>query len=184
MKKNILVILAEGFEEVEAVTPIDLLRRCEANVITAGLGTDNVVSGHGITFKTDVIFEENADLPDAIIFPGGQPGAENLKNSVKVLDLITKMNDKKKLIAAICASPALVLAPTGILNGKKATCYPGLEKSFAPGVRFVKEDVVKDGNIITSRGPGTAFAFSIRIAEEIVGREKARMVAEQMLYIK
>jgi len=183
MKKKVLMILAEGFEEIEAVTPMDILRRCDVEVTVAGLGKNAVKGAHDIIFKTDVIFEEYKGMPDAIVLPGGMPGAENLANSLKLKDLIVKMNMEKKLIAAICASPALVLAPSGVLAGKKATCYPGMEKTFAPGVKFVKDDLVKDGNVITSRGPATAPAFGLAIAEELAGREKARMIAEQMLYV-
>ena len=182
MKEKALIILAKGFEEAEAIIPIDILRRCDVEVIIAGVGSDEIVSTRGVIVKTDVILETYTGMADVVILPGGMPGAENLANSIKVKDIIAKMNSGKKLIAAICASPALVLAPTGILSGKTATCYPGMEKTFAPGVKFVKDEVVKDGNIITSRGPATAFAFGLKIAEELVGKDKVEMVAEQMLY--
>ncbi len=182
MNKKALVILAPGFEEVEAVVPVDILRRCDVDVLIAGLGANEIISARGIKIAADIILEEYSDMPDVVIIPGGMPGAENLANSIKVKDLILKMNAEKRLIAAICASPALVLAPAGVLNGRTATCYPGMERTFAPGVKFVEEEVIKDGNIITSRGPATAFAFGIKIAEELVGKEKAHMVAAQMLY--
>ncbi|MFH1552839.1 MAG: DJ-1 family glyoxalase III [Candidatus Omnitrophota bacterium] len=182
MKKKALIVLADGFEEIEAVTPMDVLRRAEVEVIVAGLDGDFITGTHGVVIKPDIHIDDCNCLPDAVVFPGGLPGAENLASSVKVKDLILKMHSEGKLIAAICASPALVLAPTGILSGKKATCYPALEKNFAPDVKFVKEEVVQDGNVITSRGPGTAFAFAVKIAENLVGRAKADMIAEQMLF--
>ena len=110
------------------------------------------------------------------------PGAENLASSTKVKELITKMDSQDKIIAAICASPALVLAPTGVLKGKSAVCYPGLEKNFSTDIKFVKQEVVQDGNIITSKGPATAFAFGIKVTENLTGKAKADMIAQQMLY--
>ena len=121
-------------------------------------------------------------MPDAVVFPGGMPGAEHLASSTKVKDLITKMNNEGRIIAAICASPALVLAPSGVLNGKSATCYPGMEKSFFTNVQFSDDKVVQDGNIITSRGPGTAFEFGLKIAENLAGKAKSDMLSEQMVY--
>ncbi|MFH1798701.1 MAG: DJ-1 family glyoxalase III [Candidatus Omnitrophota bacterium] len=180
--KKILIILAEGFEEAEAVIPIDIFRRLGIETVIAGLDDNFVTGSHGIVIKTDVLFENYSELPDAVVFPGGMPGAENLANSTKVKSLISRMNSAKKLIAAICASPALVLAPTGVLNAKTATCYPGLEKNFSSTIKFSEEKVVQDGNIITSRGAGTVFEFGLKIAENIVGKAKSDMTAQQMLY--
>lgn len=180
--KKALIVLAEGFEEIEAVTPIDILRRSEVEVTIAGIGSDVITSTHNTNIKVDTRLDNYSGLPDAIILPGGLPGAENLASSVKLKDLILKMHSEGKIIAAICASPALVLSPTGILKGRKATCYPGLEKNFPSDVKAVKEAVVKDGNIITSRGPGTAFSFGLKIAESLAGKNKSDMVAGQMLF--
>ncbi|MGB2631265.1 MAG: DJ-1 family glyoxalase III [Candidatus Omnitrophota bacterium] len=182
MKKKAIVVLANGFEEVEAATPIDVLRRAGIDVIVAGLEDDTVTGAHGMMFKTDTVLEKIKTLPDAVIFPGGMPGAENLARSSKVKDMILAMDSGKKLIAAICASPALVLAPLGVLDGKKATCYPGMDENFSAKVKCAKEKVVQDGNVITSRGPGTAFDFSLKIAENLAGKETADMVGKQMLY--
>ena len=184
MKKQAVIILAKGFEEVEALTPMDILRRCGVNVTIAGLGSELVEGAHGTSVKADIVFEKYEASPDAVILPGGMPGAENLASSTKVKGLISNLNSGKKIVAAICASPALVLAPTGILKGKKATCYPGMEKSFLSNVKFSDSEVVQDGNIITSRGPATAFAFGLKIAENLVGKSTADMVGKQMLYIK
>jgi 4-methyl-5(b-hydroxyethyl)-thiazole monophosphate biosynthesis len=182
MKKRALVIIAEGFEEIEAITPVDVLRRAEVDVTVAGLGASSITGAHGVIIKTDIVLDDCDFLPDAVIFPGGLPGAENLASSVKVKNVVLKMSSEGRLIAAICASPALVLAPTGVLSGRTATCYPGLEKNFSPDVKFVKEKVVQDGNIITSRGPATALAFALKIAENLVGKAKADMLAQQMLF--
>ncbi len=182
MKKKALIVLADGFEEVEALVPADILRRAEVDVTIAGLGKDLVTSSHGVKIKTDMILADYDSLPDAIIFPGGMPGAENLASSPEVKNFILKMNSKGKLIAAICAAPALVLAPTGVLSGRKATCYPGTEKNFSTDIKFTKEKVVQDANIITSQGPGTTFAFGLKIAENLIGKTKADMVADHMLF--
>ena len=182
MKKKALVIIADGFEEVEATTPVDILRRAEVDVTVAGLGSDTVTGAHGIAIKADTTLADYKDIPDAVVFPGGMPGAENLAASSTVRNLIAKMSAEGRIIAAICASPALVLAPSGVLKGKKATCYPGLERNFTTDIDFVKEEVVRDGNVITSRGPATAFQFGIKIAEGLVGKAKADMVAGQMLF--
>ena len=182
MKKKAVIILAEGFEEVEAVTPIDVLRRAEVDVTVAGLGGLSVTGAHGISIKADILFQDHDHISDAVIFPGGLPGAENLAGSVKVKDFILKMNAEGGIIAAICASPALVLAPTGILKGISATCYPGLEKNFTPDIKFMKEKVVQDGNIITSRGPATALEFSLKIAENLAGDARVEILAEQLLF--
>jgi 4-methyl-5(b-hydroxyethyl)-thiazole monophosphate biosynthesis len=184
MKKKALIVLAPGFEETEAIVPMDALRRSEIDVTIAGLGGQMVTGAHGVTVKADVVFADYKDIPDAVVFPGGMPGAENLASSTKVKELIAKMDSEGRIIAAICASPALVLAPTGILKGRTATCYPGLEKNFSSDVKVTKDKVVQDGNIITSRGPATAFPFGLKIAENLVGKAKAQMVAEQMLYEK
>jgi 4-methyl-5(b-hydroxyethyl)-thiazole monophosphate biosynthesis len=180
--KKAIIVLAEGFEEIEAVTPIDVLRRAEVEVTVAGLGRDHVKAARGTVIKTDKVFGGDEPLQDALIFPGGLPGAENLAASAKVKDYIVKMNSDGRLVAAICAAPALVLGPAGVLRGKKATCYPGLEKNFDTDVKYVKDEVVQEGNIITSRGPGTALAFALKIAENLAGKAKADMLAEQVLY--
>ena len=182
MKKKVLVVLADGFEEVEAVTPIDMLRRAQIDVMVAGIGTDIIKSTRGLAIKTDIIFSDYNEIPDVIVLPGGMPGAEHLASSTKLKDLLIKMNNEGKLIAAICASPAIVLENAGVLKGKSATCYPGMEGNFSSGVIFSEDDVVQDGNIVTSRGAGTAHLFAFKITENIVGTDKAKMIFEQMLY--
>ena len=120
MKKQAVIILANGFEEIEAVTPIDILRRVGIEVVIAGLGGDIVKSSRGMGIKADMNVENISFLPDVLILPGGMPGAEHLASSIKVKDLIRQMFDKKKLIAAICASPAVILAPMGQIG--RASC--------------------------------------------------------------
>lgn len=181
MAKKALILLAEGFEEIEAITAIDVLRRAGIEVIVCGLGGKTITGSHGIKVLADKRLEEFSGDVDAIIFPGGMPGAENLSNSQRVRELILKMHKEGRLIAAICASPALVLAPTGILKKRRATAYPGMEKDFGKDTTFVEDKVVVDGNIITSRGPGTALLFSLAIVERLAGKKVSEGLKEKTL---
>ncbi|OGW86466.1 MAG: hypothetical protein A3A81_02755 [Omnitrophica bacterium RIFCSPLOWO2_01_FULL_45_10b] len=181
MAKKVLVILADGFEEIEAITPIDVLKRAGLEVTLAGLSSRTVSGAHGVKFQADITFDEYKDLPDAIVLPGGMPGSKNLAESKQVAELIKKMNDQKRLIGAICAAPALAVAPTGILNGKKATCYPGFENNFPSSVTFLTDRVVVDGNVITSRGPGSALEFSLELVRKLAGPEQAKTLKEGLL---
>ncbi len=182
MGKKVLVALADGFEEIEAVSSIDILRRAELEVIIAAVGGDLLVSGsRGIQIKADIELKNFEGVPDALVLPGGLPGAENLANSNLVNDLIEKCTQQNKLVAAICASPAYVLAKADVLSGKKATCYPGCQSRFSGDTTYLQKDVVVDGNIITSAGPGTAFYFALAIVKKLVGEEAAFKVKEKAL---
>jgi len=178
--KKVAVLLAEGFEEVEAVSPIDFLRRAGVEVLTAGIASSRVKGSHSITIDADMRIEElPADL-DGVILPGGTIGANNLAKSRTVAELVKRMYGEGQLVAAICASPAKVLAPTGILHGKRATCYPGLESELV-GSDFRSDRVVRDGNIITSRGAGTAGVFAIELVRYLAGEEAASRVQVAVL---
>lgn len=181
MSKKAVVALADGFEEIEAITPVDMLKRAEIEVVIGGLNGELVRGAHDVYIKADLSLKELDFVPDAIIFPGGMPGAENLARSLEVKTLISRIDSQGGIIAAICASPALVLAPTGVLDGRKATCYPGLQQNFSTKVKYVKDPVVHDGNVITSRGPATAMDFSLKIIECLAGKAKADMVGEHAL---
>ncbi len=181
MGKTAIVVLAEGFEEVEAVAPIDILRRAGVRVTIVGANSKSVKSSRGIVVQADCLLDEIKDLPDAVVLPGGLPGATNLAKAAGLAAFLKKMNEAGKLIAAICATPAVVLAPLGILDGKKATCYPGCERDFSSKTVHSKERVVKDGNLITSQGPGTAIEFSLEIVRELVSSEMAGTLREKMV---
>ena len=181
MKKTVLIVLADGFEEIEAITPIDVLRRAGLEVIVAGVGKREITGAHEITVETDLMIEQYQGNPDAIVLPGGMPGAENLQKSEAVKDMLQKMKRSGKLIAAICASPAVVLAPNGILDGKKATCFPGYENELGPKIKFSSDRVVVDGLVVTSRGPGTAMEFSLELVSQLVSPEKAEQLAQKMV---
>lgn len=180
MSKKIAVLLAEGFEEIEAVVPIDVLRRLEFNVVTASI-TDKVSGSHGVAFDSDCLIDnlESADL-DAVILPGGLPGAENLKNSPKVISLVKEMNTAGKIVAAICAAP-IALAEAGIMAGKTCTGYPmALVKDALADADYTGEKVEHDGNIITGKGPGAAFDFAVEIAIALGKEPQARQLMKVM----
>lgn len=179
MNKNAAIILADGFEEVEAVTPVDLLRRAGINVTIFGLSSREVRGSHDIVIKTDRIFSSNQILTDAVILPGG-PGHKNLLNSPVVLEYIQKSFSAGSLCAAICAAP-VVFGKAGILAGKKVTCFPGCEDKLAGGI-FVDQPVVVDGNIITSRGAGTAVPFAVEIISYLLDRSTASKITSAIIY--
>lgn len=176
-----IVVLAEGFEEIEAVTPIDVLRRAGVEVVTAGLTGRKVTGAHGITLEADTTVAHAPADADAVILPGGLPGAEHLGKSEAVAALVKRTAERGKTVAAICAAPALALARTGLLDGKRATCYPGFEKHFSSKTTRSDERVVVDGHLTTSRGPGTALEFSLALAAQLAGPAKARQLEEGML---
>ena len=179
--KEVFVFFAKGFEEIEAVATVDVIRRGEINVTTVSISDDYLVEGaHGISVKADKLFTEtdfaNGDM---LILPGGMPGASNLNNHVGLKELLKLYVDQEKKIAAICAAP-LVLGGLGILQGKNATAYPGFEATLI-GAEYVKTGVVIDGNIITGRGPGFAVDFGLAIVSQLAGQEKADEVGAGML---
>lgn len=181
MAKKVLVVLADGFEEIEAITPIDVLRRAGLEVTTAGVGKQRITGAHGIAVEADVVLEKYDGVPDAIVLPGGQPGADNLAKSEALKKLLKRVNEKQNLIGAICAAPAVVLAPQGYLDGRSATCYPGFEGRLGPKTSFKLDRVVSDGNVVTSRGPGSAFEFALELVKRLAGPEKAESVSKAML---
>ncbi len=183
MAKKAMILLAEGFEEIEAVTSIDILRRAGIKVTITGIADLIVAGSRQLKIKADKKISEIESDYDAVILPGGMPGAENLANSNLVTALLKQLNNQKKIIAAICASPALVLAPLGILDNKIATGYPGTEKDFSNSTTYKKQEVVVDKNIITSQGPATALKFSLTIVEKLAGKEISDKVAKAALLI-
>ena len=177
------LFLAEGFEEVEALTVVDILRRSNIPITTVSITSSIQVKGaHGITVEADMVYAD-ADFTGAdwLILPGGLPGAPNLAACEPLCDLLKAQSAKGGNIAAICASPAVVLAPLGILDGKEAICYPGFEGALTKS-RVSGKPVVIDGNIITANGPASAMLFALAIANEIIGPQDATNVAEGLLY--
>jgi len=183
MNKKVIVLIADGFEDVEAVTPIDYLRRAAIDVTTVSISQQTVTGRWGeIKLITDTTLAKitNCTDWDAVILPGGMPCAESLAASKEVSKLIKEMAAARKLVCAICASPAIVLAPLGILAGKNFTCYPGLEEKVKDGI-WSDANVVIDGNIITSRAAGTSGHFAIAIIEQLLDKETAEKIAKAVL---
>ena len=167
----VYLYLAPGFEEVEALTPADYLRRCGQEVVLVGVGSQVITGSHGITVHCNCIAEEAEALPDMIILPGGMPGTVNLENNAYVTQKIEACYWGSKFIAAICAAPS-ILGHMGLLEGKRATCYPGYEKELS-GAEAVNEPVVTDGKIITAKGAGVSNRFAFALVEALCGKEKA-----------
>lgn len=180
---RVLVVLADGFEEVEALCPIDMLRRSGAHVTLAALSNKIVVSSHHVTFVADALLDAVKDQEwDAIVLPGGGKGAENLAASEAVLTTVVRLFNEGKLVAAICASPAVVLGGSGILEGRKVTCYPGCD-SAAPSISFDHTcRVIRDGNLITSEGAGTALEFAMEIVGYLFGEESRSALEKRVVY--
>lgn len=181
MKKTIAVHLAEGFEEIEAVSIIDVLRRADLEVLVISItGKMEVMGAHQLKIIADELFEQvNYDEIYMIVLPGGMPGAANLNAHFGLKTIIGQFNAEKKSLAAICAAP-LVYGNMGILAGKQAVCYPGFEK-YLTGAEVLLEPVIESGNIITGRGPAVAIQFALKIVEKTVSEEKAQLLAKQML---
>jgi len=159
------VIFMNGFEEVEGLTVVDMLRRLDITCDIVGK-TEEVTGSHGITIKSDRLLESiNSEEYNAIVLPGGLPGATNLRDDEKVITTLKKMNSDGKIVAAICAAP-IALERAGVLEGKEFTAYPGVGENIKGG-KFKEELVVKDGNVITSRGPATSMEFAFIIAEAL-----------------
>lgn len=174
---KVLVPLAAGCEELEAVTIIDLLRRAGVEVVTAGLQPGIVKASRGTQLVPDTILDNVLrDEFDMVVLPGGMPGAQHLKDDSRVQALLKRLAAEGKYTAAICAAP-MALAEAGLLSGRKATGYPGvLEKLGLPDVVLQNQAVVKDGKVITSRGPGTAMDFALELIETLAGRDKRQEV--------
>lgn len=182
---NVLVPLAQGCEELEAITITDLLTRAGINVITVGLDENVVTASRGIKLVPDKILQDVLDDDfDMIVLPGGLPGADHLNNDQRIQTLVKKMAANNKYTAAICAAPR-VLATAGLLDGKHATSFPGaLDKFPAENMTYLEKAVVVDGNIITSRGPGTAMDFTLTLIELLLGKEKREEVEAPLQRVK
>ena len=174
---RVLVPLAQGCEELEAVTVIDLLRRAGISVVTAGLDHRPVSASRGTVLVPDTTLDEALKQDyDMVVLPGGQPGTDHLDNDERIHTLLKKMARNKKFTAAICAAPK-VLARAGILAGKRATGFPGVLEGMAlSNVTLLHDAVVQDGTVITSRGPGTAMDFALILIENLAGKDVRKNV--------
>ena len=177
-----LIFLATGFEEIETVTVVDVLRRANIDVIVAGLEQNPIEGKHKIKIIPDQAIEDvNINDFDAVVVPGGNPGYKNLRKDPRVISMLKKAFESNKLVAAICAAPA-VLSDAGILKGKVCTVYPGMDDELKAGGGIPKHDnIVIDGNIVTSRGPATALPFALKLVEMLVGKQAADIVSKKTL---
>ncbi|GAK50303.1 hypothetical protein U14_01531 [Candidatus Moduliflexus flocculans] len=182
MAKTVLVPIADGTEEIEAVCIIDTLRRAGAQVTVASIAKGlQVKASRGVNLVADALIGDCIKHAyDAIVLPGGMPGAEHLRDCAPLIAMVKQQREAGRIYAAICASPAIVLHHYGLLKGKKATCYPGMGNDFADQ-SAMEQRVVVDGNCITSRGPGTAIEFALALIEVLFDAEKAQKVAAPML---
>lgn len=181
---KVFVFLADGFEEIEGLTVVDLLRRAEAEVVTVSInGTERVCGSHGIEVKADAVFEQtDFKGADLLVLPGGMPGTKHLGAHERLTALLRETNAQGGGIAAICAAPS-VLGDLGLLAGKKAVCYPGFEERLN-AAEVLTVPAVTDGNITTSRGMGTAIDFSLELVRRLYGADKAEKLAQGIVYKK
>ncbi|MDO4692577.1 MAG: DJ-1/PfpI family protein [Porphyromonadaceae bacterium] len=182
MAKNVYVFLAEGFEEIEAVTTIDLLRRAGLSTTTIAVGNSLEVSGaHHITLRADKPLDEvDLSRADALVLPGGLPGVDNLNSSEVLRSMLRQMYDSGRLVAAICAAP-MILGQLGILKGRHATCYPSFERHLT-GYKTSEQKVITDGHVITACSAGVAVDFGLEIIKYLLGDQEALRVAGEIIY--
>jgi 4-methyl-5(b-hydroxyethyl)-thiazole monophosphate biosynthesis len=177
---KVVLLLADGFEEVEAMAIVDVLRRAEINVVIAGLHEGAVTSARKVRVLPDTVIDTvRSEDFDMVVLPGGQPGADNLNADPRVRSLVRSFYADGKLTGAICAAP-YVLANAGVLDGRRATSFPSYRNRLGTAV-YEEKTVVEDGNVLTSQGPGTAIAFGLAIVRKLSGGEKAQKIREAML---
>lgn len=180
--KKVIVFLADGFEEIEAITQIDILRRAGIDVETVSIKNDKKVTGNfKVEVTADKMFEEvDFDSVDMLVITGAVSGVNNLNSCEKVKNILVKFSEENKWIASICASPK-ILGELGLLKNKNAVCYPGFEDTLV-GAKLSKDKVVLDGKIITSKGPGTSFDFAYTLVEVLEGNELAEELKKKMMF--
>ena len=180
---KVYVFLANGFEDVEALIPVDVLRRGGVDVVTVSTTGQSIVeSAHGVGIRADALFDA-CDFADAdlLMLPGGMPGASNLYAHEGVCQALLAQHEKGKKIAAICASPAVVLAPLGILDGKNATCYPGFEDALYEA-NYTGDLVTVDGTVTTGEGPAAAFPYAYELLSQLIDKGISDQIAEGMRF--
>lgn len=180
--KKVLVFLADGFEMCEALCVVDVLRRAKVDVTTVGIKNKSVVSSHSVAIEADKTLSEVKDTKwDSVFCPGGMPGAINLRDSEEVNRIIMDTYHQGGIVSAICASPSVVLGPLGLLEGKKATCFPGCEE-YSPNISFSKDGVVTDGNIVTGKSAGWAFDLGLELISLLLGKDKKEEIRNSIYY--
>ncbi len=181
--KKAYVFLAEGFEEMEAVTPVDLLRRVGVDAKLVSVTGERMVTGaHGVRYQADLLFDEIEPNADALILPGGMPGTLHLQEHQPLAKLLLSQYEAGGWVCAICAAP-MVLGALGILKGREATIYPGMEQHLI-GATCSTAEVCVDGNVVTSRAPGTAIPFALKLAELLTDAKTAEGLISDIVYRK
>lgn len=181
MVNRVLIPIADGTEEIEAVCLIDTLRRAGLDVTVASVDKLQVTASRGVKLVADALIADCVNQNyDCIALPGGMPGAEHLRDSADLIGMLKKQKAAGKLYGAICASPVVALQPHGLLDGIRATCFPSMRDKL-PAANARDERVVADGNCVTSQGPGTAIEFALKLIELLLGLQKAKDVAGPML---
>lgn len=183
MQASVLVPLANGFEEIETMSIVDVLRRAGVDVVLASIGKKHVVGAHGVELVAQVKIDEvDGDKFDMVVLPGGMPGADNLRQNKKIREIIKKLNDENKPIGAICAAP-WALSDMGVLK-ERFTCYPTFEERISKGEYIGDKNVVLDQNILTATGPATAMEFSLELVKMLCGEEIYKQVKSGLLFKK
>lgn len=178
--KKVVVFLAEGFEEIEALTVVDLLRRANVTCDICSLKGKQAKGAHNIIIEADKVIDELDIIEyDGLILPGGMPGSTNLKECENIVTWVKEFNEKGRLVAAICAAP-IVLGEAEIVKDRKVTSYPGFERELKEAI-YCEEVVVEDNNIITSRGPATAIYFALKLVERLVDKDTADMLRKGIM---
>jgi len=181
MSKKALIAVADGIEELEAITIIDCLRRAGADLTIASVQKREIVTSRKVKITADCLITDcRSETYDLVVLPGGMPGAEHLAGSRELAEMLKNQKTSGRLYAAICASPAVVFEYHGLLTDKKATCYPAMAEKLK-NKQAINQRVVVDGNCITSQGPGTALEFSLKLIELLFGRQKSDELAKAMV---
>ena len=176
----VYIFLSSGFEEIEALAVVDVLRRAKIEIATVGVGNKTIVGAHNIPVNCDLLDSDVSpdNNTEAVVLPGGMPGTLNLEKSEKVCEFLSYMYENNKLICAICAAPS-ILGHKGMLKGKKAVCFPGFESELEGAINTEKY-VEEDGNIITAKGMGSAIKFAVAIGARFVGKEKMQEIEDSL----
>ena len=181
--KKVAVVFADGFEEIEGVSIVDVLRRGGVDAVMIGLDKNSIIGSHGIRINTDAtLYDLKVDEYDMLVLPGGQPGVSNIESNLKMREIIKQFDKKGKFIAAVCAAP-IALDAVEIVKGE-FTCYPGCENAVRGGKYVSDRNIVLSGNIITSRGPATAMEFALELVKILQGEEKFSEVKNGLLFVK
>lgn len=181
MSQTVYIVLAEGFEEIEAIVPVDVLRRAGFAVTTVGLAGGQVKGSHGMVLTADRVWEDVAEsTPDVLVLPGGMPGSKTLGEHDGLRTMAGRVAEANGYLAAICAAPAFTLAAWGMLEYRNATCYPGCEAQSPEGANWKSEPVVVDDRVVTAKGPGVALDFAFALVEMLSGADASKELKAQM----